>query len=393
MKRPSNAPLRPVINLGQSRPVATPIHPSVVYASEDLNALDEIYFGQAEGYTYSREGHPNAQQLAQMIDEMEGAEGGIITGSGMSAVLLAVLSCAASGDHVLGGDQLYGRSLRMMSDELPRLGIAAEVVDTTDSAQVEAALKPNTKAILLEVVSNPTLRIADMEGIYALEKARGIKVIVDNTFTTPAAYQPLQVGADLVVHSVTKLLAGHSDAMLGYVAAGDPALNDEMRVRAITWGLTGSPFDCWLAERGALSFGLRYAATTQNAQRLATALSDHPSVAQVLYPSRQDHPQADRARRLLGDKGGNMVSFRLNADARDPANTFVRALDAVPCAPTLGDIGTTLSHPATSSHRALTSEARAALGMGEGFFRVSVGIEPIESLVDVFTNALDQIQD
>jgi len=365
--------------------------PSVVYGVDSPDALDAIYEGEATGFTYSREGHPNAQQLAGMLDEMEGAKGGVVTGSGMSAVLLALMSVAQSGDHVIGGDQLYGRSARLLTEELPRQGIETSLVDTREVENVEAEIRPETKAILLEVVSNPTLRVADLNGILQLAKANGIKVIVDNTFTTPAVLKPLDLGADVVLHSVTKLLAGHSDAMLGYVVAKDPALTESMMVRAVTWGLTPSPFDCWLAERGLLSFGLRHKATMQNAQALADALGNHNAVQTVLYPTRPDHPQYAQSMELLGGQGGNMVSFALKIDTRKAANRFTKALSSVPFAPTLGDIGTTLSHPATSSHRALAPEARDALGMTEGFFRVSVGVEPSESLIKHFEDALDEV--
>ncbi|TVS03916.1 MAG: aminotransferase class I/II-fold pyridoxal phosphate-dependent enzyme, partial [Rhodobacteraceae bacterium] len=240
-----------------SRPVGTPIQPSVVYSSPDPDTLDAQYDGQVAGYTYAREGHPNADVLARKIDAMEGAEGGIVLGSGMAAVTAVLMGVCKAGDHVLGGDQLYGRSLRLMREDLPRFGVATSVADPTDAAAFEAAIRPETRLILLEVVSNPTLRVADIAGIAALAKARGILLAIDNTFTTPRGFQPFAHGADIVIHSVTKILAGHSDATLGYVAARDPALRKAIYDFAVTTGMTPSPFDCWLAERGLYSFELR----------------------------------------------------------------------------------------------------------------------------------------
>jgi len=370
-----------------SRAVVTPLQPSVVYASDSPDALDDQYEGRAKGFTYAREGHPNAEVLAAKIDGLEGAEGGLMLGSGMAAITAVMLGLLKTGDHVLGGNQLYGRSMRMMREELPRFGVTTSLADPTDVAAMEAALTPRTRLILIEVVSNPTLRVSDVGGIAALARDRGIILVVDNTFTTPRGFLPFRHGADVIVHSVTKLLAGHSDATLGYVAARDPDQRKAIYDTAVTLGLTPSPFDCWLAERGLYSFELRYDRAEANARALAEILGGLPNVKRVLYPTRPDHPDHNRAAGLLGQRGGNMVSFEI-AGGRDAANALVRAAPQIAFAPTLGDIGTTLSHPATSSHRALTPEARADLGMSEGFFRVSVGIEDIDLLAAEFTAAI-----
>lgn len=370
-----------------SHPVVTPLSPSVVYASETPDALDAQYEGRVHGYTYSREGHPNADVVARRLDAMEGAEGGVVTSSGMAAVSAVLMGLLKTGDHVVGGNQLYGRSLRMMKEDLPRLGIATSLADAGDVASVEAALRPETRLILVEVVSNPALRVADIPGLARLARERGILLAVDNTFTTPRAYRPFEAGADIVIHSVTKLLAGHSDVMLGYVAARDPALAERLRVFAITTGMTPSPFDCWLAERGMLSFELRF----DRAQATAAALADHlaglSGVRRVLYPTRPDHPDHNRAAALLDGQGCNMVSFELEG-GREAANAFTRAAEGLSFAPTLGDVGTTLSHPASSSHRALSAAEREGLGLSEGFFRVSVGLEDPETLKTVFARAV-----
>ncbi len=370
-----------------STPVVTPLQPSVVYASPDLDTLDAQYEGAAKGYAYAREGHPNADVLAQKIDMLEGGEGGLILGSGMAAVGVVMLGLLSAGDHVLGGNQLYGRSMRLMTQDLPRLGIDASLADPTDISAMRAAIRPNTKMILVEVVSNPTLRVADMDGLAQLAKEHGVLLVVDNTFTTPRGFKAFDQGADIVIHSVTKLLAGHSDATLGYVCAKDPEMRQPLIDAAATWGMTPSPFDCWMAERGLYSFELRYDRAEANAKALADALADTAGVKRVLYPTRPDHPDHNRAVALLGDRGGNMVSFELTG-GRDMANRFVRACPQIAFAPTLGDIGTTLSNPATSSHRALTPEARAELGMSDGFFRVSVGVEDSDQLIAEFKEAI-----
>lgn len=370
-----------------SRPVGTPIQPSVVYASPDPDTLDAQYEGRLSGYTYAREGHPNADVLARKIDLLEGARGGIVLGSGMAAVTAVLMGLTRAGDHVLGGDQLYGRSLRLMREDLPRFGVATSLADPTDADAFLAAIRPETKLILLEVVSNPTLRVADIAAIVAGAKARGVLVVVDNTFTTPRGFRPFDHGADVVVHSVTKILAGHSDATLGYVAAREPAHRKAIYDFSVTVGFTPSPFDCWLAERGLYSFELRYDRAEANACALAEHIAGLPGVVRVLYPTRPDHPDHNRAVALLGARGGHMVSFEVEG-GRAAANKLTQAAPNIAFAPTLGDIGTTISHPASSSHRALGAEGRAALGISEGFFRVSVGIEEIDLLKREFETAI-----
>ncbi len=369
---------------GADRALGTPLQPSVVYASDGPDHLDAIYGGQRAGYTYARERHPNADVLASKIDGLEGGTGGIILGSGMAAVTAVMLGLLKAGDHVLGGDQLYGRSLRLLQQELPRFGMTTSVADPTDAAAMAAALRPETRLVLVEVVSNPTIRVADIPGIARLCKERGIILAVDSTFSTPRAFRPFEHGADVVIHSVTKLLAGHSDVTLGYACARDEGQRKAIYDTAVTLGLTPSPFDCWLAERGLYSFHLRYDRAEENAARLADHLAGLKGVKRVLYPTRHDHPDHNRAISLLGRRGGNMLSFELTG-GRAAANAFVSAAPDIPFAPTLGDIGTMTSHPASSSHRAMSAAARLANGISEGFIRVSVGVEEIELLLAEFS--------
>jgi cystathionine gamma-synthase len=387
MKTPQSLVRRTGWPESASKPLVTPLQPSVVYTSGDPDALDVIYT-EKTGFSYAREGHPNASVLASKIDYLEGTQGGIITGSGMSAISAVLLGALKAGDHVLCGDQAYGRTLRLMTQDLPSLGIETSLADPTDVASMRAAMRPNTRMILVEVISNPTIRVADMEGIARLAKETGALLVVDNTFTTPRLYRPFEHGADIIIHSVTKLMAGHSDATLGYAVACDPALMTAINDANVTWGLTPSPFDCWLAERGLHTFDLRLDKAERNATALAEALAEHPAVERVLYPTRPDHPDHNRAMGLLGGRGGNMMSFILKG-GRAAANAFTNAAPEIAFAPTLGDVGTTLSHPPSSSHRGLTPEGRAKLGITEGFFRVSVGVEEEGILVSEMLRAAD----
>lgn len=392
MKRDATTLIRPVgFPKSASRPVVTPLSPSVVYASDSPDMLDDQYDGKLSGFTYAREGHPNGQALSEILDRLEAAENGIVTGSGMAAVTSAVMATLSGGDHIIAGDQLYGRSLRLMHEELPRLGISATLANASCSQDIARAINPNTKMVLIEGISNPTLRVADLNGISAICKDAGILLAVDNTFTTPKAFQPLKHGADIVIHSVTKLLAGHSDVTLGYVAAKDPVINKRIYDFAVTTGLTASPFDCWLAERGLLTFDLRFEKAQTTAEELANALATHPKIGHVLYPMRSDHPDQALAKTHFAANGCNMVSFELTDKTRTAANQFTQCLDGIAFAPTLGDVGTTLSHPVSSSHRSMEEADRTRNGISEGFFRISVGLEDPEELISAFKKALDQL--
>ena len=370
-------------------PLVSPIVPAAVFVARDADHMNGIYEGHEQGFTYGREGSPNAELLAAKIASLEGAECGLITSSGMSAVAAILLGLLKAGDHVVAGNQLYGRTLRLITQELPRLGFATDVVDATDIAAVERAIRPETRLLLVEVVSNPLLRVPDIVELSALARSRGVLFAVDNTFPTPLAFRPLALGATIVFHSVTKMLGGHSDLTLGAICAARE-LATPIREAIVTWGLNGSPFDCWLAERGMHTLELRVARANANAAALADFLARQPAVCRVLYPGRADHPDHAVARRLFGDQFGNMVTFEI-AGGRDTVNRFMQALPSIPFAPTLGDVSTIISHPAVTSHRGLTAAAREALGIREGTIRVSVGVEAFSLLEDEFFTALSAV--
>ena len=369
-----------------TRPLVPPIVPSAVFVARDADHMNQVYEGGEQGFTYAREGSPNAELLAAKIAALEGADAGLITSSGMSAVAATVLGLLKAGDRVVAGNQLYGRTSRLMTHELPRLGFATDLVDATDAADVKRALGPATRLVLVEVVSNPLLRVVDVAAVAGVARAHGALLIVDNTFPTPLTLRPLELGADVVVHSVTKMLAGHSDVTLGAVC-GSRELLAPIRDAIVTWGLNGSPFDCWLAERGMNTLELRLKRANANAAALADLLAGQPGVQHVFYPGRPDHPDHAVASRLLGGWFGSMVTFEL-AGGRAAVNRFMQALPSIPFAPTLGDVATLISHPAVTSHRGLTAEAREALGIREGTIRVSVGVEEFAVLEGEFRAAL-----
>jgi len=367
-------------------PLVPPIVPSAVFVARDADQMNGVYEGREQGFTYAREASPNAELLAAKIAALERAECGVITSSGMSAASAIVLGLLKAGDHVVAGNQLYGRTLRLVNQELPRLGFATDLVDTSDVAAIEQGIRPTTRMVLVEAVSNPLLRVVDVAALGAVARSRGVLLVVDNTFPTPLALRPLSLGAHLVFHSVTKMLAGHSDVTLGAVC-GSRELMTPIRDTIVTWGLNASPFDCWLAERGMNTLELRLARASANASALADVLAGQPAVRRVFYPGRVDHPDHAVARQLFGEQFGNMVTFELHG-GRDTVNHFMRALQSIPFAPTLGDVSTIISHPAVTSHRGLTAAAREALGIREGTIRVSVGIEEFQLLDDEFRAAL-----
>jgi cystathionine gamma-synthase len=369
-----------------TRPLVAPIQPSAVYIAEDADQMNRVYEGAESGFTYAREASPNAEYLAAKIARLESAQACLITSSGMSAVAAITLGLLRSGDQVVTGNQLYGRTLRIISQELPRLGIKTDLVDASNPQAIERAVTASTRMILVEVVSNPLLRVADIDFLAKIAKSRGVLLVVDNTFPTPLVLRPLELGASVVFHSITKMLSGHSDVSLGAVCCSSE-LRTPIRDAIVTWGLNGSPFDCWLAERGMNTLELRVRQANQNASDLAEILAKQPGVLRVLYPGRPDHPDHEVARRLLGDQFGNMVTFELPG-GRDAVNRFMRALTTIPFAPTLGDVSTIISHPAVTSHRGLSPAQREALGIREGLIRVSVGIEQFSLIRDEFLQAL-----
>jgi cystathionine gamma-synthase len=370
-------------------PLVPPIVPSAVFVARDADHMNDVYEGRQQGFTYAREASPNAELLAAKIAALEGAEAGLITSSGMSAIGAIFLGLLKAGDHIVAGNQLYGRTSRLIAEDLARFGFSADLVDATNVAAVERAMGQATKVVVVEVVSNPLLRVVDIAALARVAAAHGALLIVDNTFPTPLALQPLKLGAHLVFHSITKMLAGHSDVTLGAVCGARDLLTP-IRDAVVTWGLTGSAFDCWLAERGMNTLELRVTRANATAAALADCLAAHPAVQRVFYPGRADHPDHATAVRLFGQVFGNMVTFELNG-GRDAVNRFMRALESIPFAPTLGDVATIISHPAVTSHRGLTAEARAALGIHEGTIRVSVGVEEFSVLADEFRGALDAI--
>ncbi|MCZ2340208.1 MAG: aminotransferase class I/II-fold pyridoxal phosphate-dependent enzyme [Bacteroidales bacterium] len=362
------------------RPLVPPLQPAAVYVFPDLDAVDAVYHREIPGYIYARDGHPNAAELAATLTQREAAHWGIVTASGMAAISAAILGIVSTGDRILASDRLYGKTTRLLRNELSRLGVVTEFVDICDRDVVREALKKPTRILFTETISNPLCRIADLPALAELTQQSHTELIVDNTFATPELCRPLALGATLVVESLTKLIAGHSDVTLGYVG-GVQSANPERIISGVsTWGLASNPFDCWLASRGLETLTLRVQAATTNAGIVADWLAEQPNVARVFYPGRIDHPDHGISSRLLPQGPGNMLAFEL-VGGRAAVNRWMRACPNIPFAPSLGHTRTTCSHPASTSHRFDPPAEKQRQGISDGLVRLSVGCEPIAELL------------
>lgn len=339
---------------------------------------------------YTRYGNPNSEELAQEINKLERGAGAVVTSSGMSAILTAVLVYAQAGDHVLCAEEIYGGSSSLLSNELTRLGIEVTYVPTADIFSLEGHVRENTKLLLAETISNPMMTVMDLAQLAQVCQRKGLKLVVDNTFASPILTRPLELGADLVIHSVTKYLSGHSDVTAGVVISKAEA--DSTRAAQImrTWGLNLSPFESWLGARGLKTLKLRMREHSSNAQAVAEFLEQHPKVQAVFYPGLFNHPQHAMAKQQGNGLCGGMLSFRI-ADDAEAVNRFMHALTHIPFAPSLAGVTTSLSYPLGTSHRGLTKEQQEKMGITVGLIRLSVGIEEAEELIADLGKALEAI--
>lgn len=368
-----------------TRPSAPPVYLTTAFDLVDLQHLDAVVAGQQPGYIYTRDGNPNHEAFAADVAALEGAEAGVVTASGMGALTATLLALVKTGDHIVAGRALYGRSGQMLNHLAASFGIQVTFVDTNDIEAVRQAVTPDTKLCLVESVTNPLIDVTDLP---AVAKAIGnIPLLVDNTFATPCLLKPIAHGATLVWHSASKYLNGHGDVMLG-VLAGPKSLIRKIRGLAALYGVNSNPFESWLGSRGLRTLPLRMERVTQTATRLADFLSQHRAVSRVHYAGLPSHQCHAIATRLLPRGCGGMLSFELPG-GRTAVDALFRGLaGTIPFSPTLADARTTLSYPAGTSHKFLTAEERAACGITEGLVRLSVGLEDPADLEQELSAAL-----
>jgi methionine-gamma-lyase len=374
---PGFAPLGPAGETSH----ALPLYQTSNYSYPDGAAADKAAAGQA--YLYSRQGNPTTEALERAVADLEDAQAGASFASGMAAISSVLFACAPDGE-VVASEGIYGGSTELLRDLGARHGLVVRTVPAWDTDAVRAAMGPRTRAVLVETITNPLLRVADLPALGALCRAHNASLIVDSTFASPVLCRPLQHGAHVVVHSVSKYLGGHGD-LIGGVAVGATATLAEVRRHRTLLGGTMDPFCGWLTLRGMRTLVVRVERQCATAARLADLLAELPGVRRVHYPGRADHPDRARAAQLL-ERPGAMVSFELADGAA--ARRVYDGVQVVARAASLGEISSLLTHPASFSHKGLPAAERARLGIPDGLLRLSVGLEDPDDLADDLRRAI-----
>ncbi|AEH47094.1 bifunctional cystathionine gamma-lyase/homocysteine desulfhydrase [Parageobacillus thermoglucosidasius] len=356
--------------------VSVPIYQVSTYKQEGI--------GGHKGFEYSRTGNPTRHALEQLIKDLEEGYAGFAFGSGMAAIT-AVMMLFNSGDHVILTDDVYGGTYRVMTKVLNRLGLESTFIDTSDLANIEKHIRPNTKALYIETPTNPLLKITDIQAASAIAKNNGLLTIVDNTFSTPYWQTPLALGADIVVHSATKYLGGHSDVVAGLAVVNSEELAEKLHfVQNSTGGILG-PQDSWLLIRGIKTLGVRMEEHEENTRNIVEFLVNHPAVQKVYYPGLETHPNHEIAKKQMRGFGG-MVSF--DVGSAEKAEQVLNRVRYFTLAESLGAVESLISLPAKMTHASIPKERREQLGITDGLIRISVGLEDAEDLIEDLAQAL-----
>jgi cystathionine beta-lyase/cystathionine gamma-synthase len=356
--------------------VAVPIYQTSTYAQEAV--------GVHKGYEYARTQNPTRSALETNIAALEGARYGFAFASGMAATD-AVLKLVKAGDHVILGDNTYGGTFRLFNRVLVNYGIEFDLVDTTDATNLERAFKPNTKMVFVETPTNPIMSVTDLQAVSDISHAHGTRVVCDNTFMSPYFQRPIEFGVDIVVHSTTKYLNGHSDSVGGFVALNDEKDAEWIQFIQNSVGAILSPFDSFLVLRGTKTLAVRMEAHDKNGRAVAAFLDEHPKIQKVYYPGLVSHPQHEIARRQQTGFGG-MVAFETGS--LDNARKVLENVKICTLGESLGGVETLISHPATMTHASIPADKRNFLGISDGLVRISVGIEDIEDIIEDLDQAL-----
>lgn len=372
-------------NLETTHPEALPIHMSTAHNVNDLEDLQRRY--DVSGYCYNRNRNPNRTALNELISCLEGGEASISCSSGMAAISSAIITNTKAGDHILSDRTLYGESIEIFEDILKKYKVETTYADFTDLEDVKSKIQPNTVMLYTETVSNPLVEVPDLKAVADIAHENHAILIVDNTFMTGALVQPLKLGADIVVNSLTKFANGHSDAVCG-AATGSAEMINKIHDLQVLLGSQSDPFSSWLICRGIRTLDLRIKKQSKNAAALAAALEKSLYVKKVNYPGLASHKQHSTAEKEFEPYYGGMLSFEIDED-RDKMNLFLRSMNLAHYAMTLGGYRTTLSYPPLSSHENVPEEERLKMGITNGLLRVSVGIEEEEDIIHDFLNALE----
>lgn len=379
---------------GKYTPVVTPISPAVGYVYDSMDDMDAVFEGTRPGYVYVRYSSPTVAAFEAAVAVLEGAPAAQAYSSGMAAIHASLLAAGAqAGGSVVAALDVYGATFTLLNRQLATLGVKVQTVDISDLDQVEKAIKEsNAKVVLAETISNPLLKVADVPSLAVLARRHGSVLIVDNTFASPYLFNPVRQGADFAVHSATKYLGGHGDVLAGVVAVSAENKNKLYELNKLIGGVLG-PFEAWLALRGLKTLPLRMRQQCDNAMRIAEQLRKHPRIAKVNYPGLPTHPQHKLATQLFEGKGfGGVLSFEIAGADKAGVFRFMEGLRVCLPATTLGDIYSLVLHPATSSHRSLTAEERARVGIPDNLVRLSAGIESAEDIIQDLETALERVE-
>jgi cystathionine beta-lyase/cystathionine gamma-synthase len=359
--------------------VSVAIYPTSTYAQEEI--------GKNKGYEYARVSNPTRDRLETNLAALEGGVSSRVFGSGMAAIN-AIMTMLKAGDHVVAGHNLYGGTPRLFNQVLANFGLTFTYVDTSDVNNVERAFQKNTRLLFLETPTNPLMELCDLRAISELSHRHGVEVVVDNTFMSPYFQRPIELGADMVVHSTTKFLNGHSDGLGGVVVCTKPEQAEKLAFIQKCAGAILSPFECWLLLRGVKTLAVRMEQHDRSGRKVADYLSKHKKVQKVFYPGLPDHPQHELAKRQMSGFG-SMISFETGS--LDNANKMLRKVRVCCLAESLGGVETLISHPATMTHAGIGVEGRRKIGITDGMVRISVGIEDVDDILGDLDQALAAI--
>lgn len=370
-------------------PLLPPIYQNSTFQFHNVEECAAAFIDEESGYVYTRWGNPTQAVLEQKLAVLEGGGSALATASGMGAISTALLTALSDGGHVVAMETLYSATFNLLNEVFPKMGIETTFVDATDPDKVESAIRPDTKVIYLESPTNPLLKLVDLAACADIAKAHNIISIIDNTFATPCSQQPITLGIDIVLHSITKYLSGNGAVVAGAII-GDNAFIERAKKGALrNFGAVISPFNTWLTLLGIPTLPLRFARHCENAMHIATFLETHPAVVWVRYPGLPSHPQHDLAKRQMNGFGG-MITIELK-EGRPTGEKFVNQLEICSLAVSLGDVRTLVCHPASTTHSHVPIEVRQKTGITDGLVRFSIGLEDVEDTIADIEQALDSL--
>ncbi|MDO6656182.1 MULTISPECIES: methionine gamma-lyase [Bacillaceae] len=367
--------------------LASPIYQTSTFTFETAEAGERRFAGEEPGYIYSRLGNPTVRMLEERIASLENAEAGLAFGSGMAAVSAVLLNLVKTGDHILCSEGVYGCTFGLLKMLEEKFSVEHDLLPLDSVEQLQKAIRPNTKVIYIETPINPTLKLIDLEMVSAVAKEKGIKVVVDNTFSTPYLQRPLEFGCDIVLHSATKYISGHGDVVAGLVVGDQETISSIAKSTQKDIGGILSPFDAWLLLRGLKTLPIRMDRHSSNAKQIMRKLAEHPAITNVMYPGLEESSSYAIAQKQMKSSGG-LISFEIAGGKKD-SQAFMNRLNMIKIAVSLGDAETLIQHPATMTHAIVPEEERLRMGISETLIRLSVGLEAWEDIWEDILQALE----